>query len=95
MAKDQNLPLNPLKISGICGRLMCCLKYEYDSYKEFLEIAPERGVKVKSKFGIGIISGHDPLKKSVIVEFTTENKISVPLTEIEILEEGTKISEDE
>jgi cell fate regulator YaaT (PSP1 superfamily) len=64
MAKDQNLPLNPLKISGICGRLMCCLKY-------------------------------DPLKKSVIVEFTTENKISVPLTEIEILEEGTKISEDE
>jgi cell fate regulator YaaT (PSP1 superfamily) len=95
MAKDQNLPLNPLKISGICGRLMCCLKYEYDSYKEFLEIAPERGVKVKSKFGTGIISGHEPLKKSVIVEFTTENKISVPLTEIEILEEGTKISEDE
>jgi cell fate regulator YaaT (PSP1 superfamily) len=95
MAKDQNLPLNPLKISGICGRLMCCLKYEYDSYREFLEIAPERGVKVKSKFGIGIISGHEPLKKSVIVEFTTENKISVPLTEIEILEEGTKISEDE
>jgi cell fate regulator YaaT (PSP1 superfamily) len=94
MAKDQNLPLNPLKISGICGRLMCCLKYEYDSYKEFLEIAPERGVKVKSKFGIGIISGHDPLKKSVIVEFTTENKISVPITEIEILEEGTETSKD-
>jgi len=95
MAKDQNLPLNPLKISGICGRLMCCLKYEYDSYKEFLEIAPEKGVKVKSKFGIGIISGHDPLKKSVVIEFATENKISVPLTEIEILEEGTEIPEDE
>ncbi|MCG2788584.1 MAG: stage 0 sporulation protein, partial [Actinomycetia bacterium] len=38
MAKDQNLPLNPLKISGICGRLMCCLKYEYESYKEFLDM---------------------------------------------------------
>ncbi|MBU4293726.1 MAG: stage 0 sporulation protein, partial [Actinobacteria bacterium] len=60
MAKDQNLPLNPLKISGICGRLMCCLKYEYESYREFLEMAPERGVKVKTRLGIGVIAGHDP-----------------------------------
>ncbi|MDI6821870.1 MAG: stage 0 sporulation family protein [Actinomycetota bacterium] len=40
MAKEQDLPLNPLKISGICGRLMCCLKYEYEWYKEFKSKAP-------------------------------------------------------
>lgn len=95
MAKDQNLPLNPLKISGICGRLMCCLKYEYESYKEFLEIAPERGVKVKTRLGIGVITGHDPLKKSVIVEFTNENKISALLEEIEVTDEEAEIVTEE
>jgi len=95
MAKDQNLPLNPLKISGICGRLMCCLKYEYESYKEFLEIAPERGVKVKTRLGIGVIAGHDPLKKSVIVEFTNENKISALLEEIEVTDEEAEIVTEE
>jgi cell fate regulator YaaT (PSP1 superfamily) len=95
MAKDQNLPLNPLKISGICGRLMCCLKYEYESYKEFLEIAPERGVKVKTRLGIGVIAGHDPLKKSVIVEFKNENKISALLEEIEVTDEEAEIVTEE
>jgi cell fate regulator YaaT (PSP1 superfamily) len=95
MAKDQNLPLNPLKISGICGRLMCCLKYEYESYKEFLEMAPERGVKVKTRLGIGVISGHDPLKKSVIVEFTNENKISALLEEIEVTNEEAEVVTEE
>jgi len=95
MAKDQNLPLNPLKISGICGRLMCCLKYEYESYREFLEMAPERGVKVKTRLGIGVISGHDPLKKSVIVEFTNENKISALLEEIEVTDEEAEIVAEE
>jgi cell fate regulator YaaT (PSP1 superfamily) len=87
MAKDQNLPLNPLKISGICGRLMCCLNYEYETYKEFLEQVPEKGVRVRTKYGIGIISGHDPLKKSIIVEFENENKITIPFSEIEVTEE--------
>ena len=43
MAKEQDLPLNPLKISGLCGRLMCCLRYEYDAYKDFKTRAPKRG----------------------------------------------------
>jgi len=88
MAKDQNLPLNPLKISGICGRLMCCLNYEYNTYKEFLEQVPERGIRVKTKFGIGIIFGYEPLKKSVVVEFENENKASIPYSEIEVVEEA-------
>ena len=86
MAKDQNLPLNPLKISGICGRLMCCLKYEYEEYKEFIEKAPERGTKVKCHRGSGSVFNYEPLKELVIVELANENKVSVPLSEIEIIE---------
>ena len=88
MAKDQNLPLNPLKISGICGRLMCCLKYEYDCYREFLEEAPEKGLRVRTKFGDGVIEGHDPLKKSIVVLLESENRVSLPPCEIEILGGG-------
>jgi cell fate regulator YaaT (PSP1 superfamily) len=88
MAKDQNLPLNPLKISGICGRLMCCLKYEYEEYKEFIKKAPERGTKVKCHHGSGSIFNYEPLKELVIVELANENKVSVPLSEIEIIKDG-------
>jgi len=87
MAKDQNLPLNPLKISGICGRLMCCIKYEYESYREFVDIAPERGVKVKTKHGTGVIVGLEPLKKAIVVEFENQNRMSMPLSEVEVTDE--------
>jgi cell fate regulator YaaT (PSP1 superfamily) len=89
MAKDQNLPLNPLKISGICGRLMCCLKYEYDSYKDFVDEAPEKGLRVDTKFGRGVIEGHDPLKKEIVVVLESENRVSLPLSEIVVVEGGT------
>src|SRR4030066_530247 len=94
MAKDQNLPLNPFKISGICGRLMCCLKYEYDSYREFMEIAPERGIKVKCSLGCGGVCGYEPLKNSLIVEFDNETRKSVPLSEVEITNERVEIKGD-
>ncbi len=95
MAKDQNLPLNPLKISGICGRLMCCLKYEYDSYKEFMDIAPEKGRVVKTKFGKGAVAGYDPLKKSIVVEFETGNKLLIPLSELEVTNEVVILKSEE
>ena len=85
MAKDQNLPLNPLKISGICGRLMCCLKYEYDSYRDFMDEAPEKGLRVDTRFGRGVIEGHDPLKKEIIIVLESENRVSLPLSEIEVV----------
>ena len=53
MAKDQNLPLNPSKISGGCGRLMCCLKYEHDVYTSFKKRAPRRGALVTTPAGQG------------------------------------------
>jgi cell fate regulator YaaT (PSP1 superfamily) len=84
MAKDQNLPLNPLKISGICGRLMCCLKYEYDCYKDFLDKVPERGTPVKCSYGKGVIYSYEPLKSNVIVEFENESRVSIPFCQIEV-----------
>ena len=84
MAKDQNLPLNPLKISGICGRLMCCLKYEYDCYKEFIDKVPERGTPVKCAQGKGIIYGYEPLKSQVIVELENDTRVSIPFCQIEV-----------
>jgi cell fate regulator YaaT (PSP1 superfamily) len=94
MAKDQNLPLNPFKISGVCGRLMCCLRYEYESYKDFIESAPERGIKVKTSYGYGGVWGYEPLRKSIIVEFDNESRKSIPLSEVEITNERVKIKGD-
>ena len=51
MAKEQDLPLNPLKISGLCGRLMCCLRYEYDAYKDYKSRAPKRGAIIETPIG--------------------------------------------
>ena len=56
MAKEQSLSLNPTKISGSCGRLMCCLKYEQDSYEELLKITPKTGALVETSEGRGIVT---------------------------------------
>ncbi|MDD7305589.1 MAG: regulatory iron-sulfur-containing complex subunit RicT [Peptoniphilaceae bacterium] len=55
MAKEQNITLDPAKISGICGRLMCCISYEYDSYKEIKKIMPKQGQKVETVDGQGVV----------------------------------------
>ena len=67
MAKDQNLSLNPAKISGICGRLCCCLKFEYDTYHEILEKMPRIGTIVRSEEGEGPVIGIETLKERVRV----------------------------
>lgn len=55
MAKEQSLSLNPTKISGTCGRLMCCLKYEQDCYEELLKVTPKVGALVKTPDGNGVV----------------------------------------
>lgn len=55
MAKEQNLSLNPTKISGTCGRLMCCLKYEQDAYEDLLRITPRVGAAVRTPEGNGVV----------------------------------------
>lgn len=56
MAKEQGLSLNPTKISGSCGRLMCCLKYEQDAYEYLLKKTPSIGATVKTEAGVGVVT---------------------------------------
>lgn len=76
MAKVQNLSLNPTKISGICGRLMCCLKYENDVYVELKKGMPDQGERIRTPDGMAVVVETNLL----------ENKIKTRL----ILEEGNK-----
>ncbi len=74
MAKDQNLSLNPAKISGICGRLMCCLKFESEAYEHAKEIFPSTGCRVITPDGEGKVTGVNIFKQTVNVELK-ESKI--------------------
>jgi cell fate regulator YaaT (PSP1 superfamily) len=67
MARDQDLPLNPLKISGACGRLMCCLKYEHPLYQEFKATAPAVGERVETPDGPGRVVAHQVPADAVVV----------------------------
>ena len=69
MAKEQNISLNPSKISGNCGRLMCCLKYEQDVYEEKLQRLPNVGAIVQTPDGKGEVDGVETLKEVVKVKF--------------------------
>lgn len=76
MAKDQNLSLNPSKISGICGRLFCCLKYEHDTYAEILEDMPQVGSLVKTNDNKkGIVTEVSALIEQVKVDIDGTIKI--------------------
>ena len=68
MAKEQNISLNPSKISGNCGRLMCCLKYEQEVYEYKLKRMPNIGAIVKTPDGQGEVDGIEPLKEVVKVK---------------------------
>jgi len=77
MAKEQNLPLNPSKISGCCGRLMCCLGYEYANYKKYLKGLPREGDKIKTKEGKGRVVSVNALKRKVIVQLEDGKQIEL------------------
>ena len=74
MAKVQNLSLNPNKISGICGRLMCCLKYENEVYMELRKGLPDNGEKVRTKDGMGKVVETNILGSKVKVRLYTGEK---------------------
>ena len=75
MAKEQGLSPNPLKISGSCGRLMCCLKYEQDSYEYLAKKMPRHGATVQTPEGVGVVADVALLKGTVKVKFESENDI--------------------
>ena len=74
MAKDQDLPVNPLKISGACGRLLCCLKYEHPLYQEFKAAAPRVGATIGTPDGDGRVVGHSVPSDSVVVRLSASGQ---------------------
>jgi cell fate regulator YaaT (PSP1 superfamily) len=70
MAKEQDLSLNTAKLSGLCGRLMCCLAYEHECYKHSKKIMPKIGTKVHSPSGQGVVVSINCLKEEVGVELS-------------------------
>ena len=82
MAKEQNLPLNPMKISGVCGRLMCCLGYESEQYRKMKEKLPKVGQQVSTAMGEATVVGSNPLKETVLVELESQATVELPLSEV-------------
>ena len=90
MAKDQSLSLNPTKISGICGRLFCCLKYEHDVYVEAIEKVPPVGAIVKVDSNKGKVIETNPLLEQVKVEFNDKTIRICMKDEIKVLQAPKK-----
>ena len=74
MAKTQGLSLNPAKISGICGRLMCCLKYENEAYGALKAGLPDNGERVRTPDGPGIVVDTNVLREQVKVRLFLDNE---------------------
>ena len=99
MAKEQNMVLNPSKITGNCGRLMCCLKYEEEVYEEKNAKMPKFGAVVKTPDGTGEVCGIETLAERVRVKFGQGDETSYKkynVKDIEIIKNGTdKVEETE
>ena len=85
MAKMQKATLDPSKISGYCGRLKCCLRYEDKTYRELKERLPKKNTKVKSRHGEGKVVDTQILTQLVVVEHNEGAKIAIPVEELEVI----------
>ena len=96
MAKEQGLSLNPTKISGSCGRLMCCLKYEQDSYEYLMKITPPMGATVKSPEGVGTVIDVNLITGNLIVKPKDEEGVpfKVHRSRVKMLSGGRKKAAD-
>lgn len=99
MAKEQSLSLNPSKISGTCGRLMCCLKYEQDCYEELLKITPKAGALVETAEGRGIVEDANILTGVLKVKLDKSPDappISVKRDDVKVLKDAKiRVNRDE
>ena len=77
MAKEESLPLNPSKISGLCGRLMCCLSYEYEMYKIISKGLPRQGERITTAQGKGKVIGVNVFRRTATVELEDGVQIEV------------------
>ena len=85
MAKEQELPLNPMKISGVCGRLLCCLGYENEQYRMMKKRLPKEGQQVSTPMGVASVVGGNPLKETVLVELEGGARVELSLDEVTIV----------
>ena len=85
MAKEQDLPLNPMKISGVCGRLLCCLAYEHDFYHEMKGKMPRDGQTVSTSMGTARVVGSNPLKETVVVELESQVTVELPISDVKVI----------
>lgn len=94
MAKEQDLSLNPAKISGVCGRLMCCLRYEFETYKEFKSRAPKMNAKIDTPCGACKVCDLDVPREQVTVrlEDETGKRVTFPLSAMDEPEDGARPS---
>ena len=82
MAKEQNLALNPTKISGVCGRLMCCLAYEFPTYVELKKDLPKVGKYIVTRSGKGKVIRQNVLSQTVTVELEEGGEITIHASEL-------------
>jgi len=90
MVKEQGLALNPSKVSGVCGRLMCCLSYEYEMYLEYKRDFPKIGKKVLVGGETGKIVKQNPLMRTVTVEMEDGRELTLPVEKVKMAEEQEK-----
>ena len=83
LVKEQNLPMNPTKISGLCGKLKCCFRYEHDFYKEFLEKYPSYGTKISFNKQNGTIEKIDIFQRTITIRFESDEVEEFPLKEFD------------
>ncbi len=96
MAKEQGLSLNPTKISGACGRLMCCLKYEQDAYTELLKTTPKCGAIVKAAEGKGVVEDSNLLTGKLRVRLESDAVVTVDKKDVEVIKDGVvRVNKDE
>ena len=92
MAKEQSLSLNPTKISGSCGRLMCCLKYEQNAYEDLMKITPPVGATVKQNGELGTVVDANLITGNLIVKPKREDGIPYKTNrrDVKIISRGKK-----
>ncbi len=90
MAKEQDLSLNPQKISGVCGRLMCCLRYEFDAYKDFKSRAPKQNAQITTPDGIASVIDLDVPREVISLKIEDEKPVKVPLADFDEAPDGQR-----
>ena len=88
MAKEQDLPLNPASISGVCGRLMCCLRYEFEAYKDFKSRAPKKGALIDTPLGKAKVCEFNIPEETVTMRLEDGKQVTVPLGEMSLPEDA-------